>query len=583
MEHAMLPAVRAASQIASDPLEVMRTDVVRANVTMPAPIRPPADDAALPLSGGRLSALSLSAQLQLGQSFSIVADTIGKLLDLPRGANETLVDYSQRLSQAIQALPPVERAGVERLLNQIVKGVPLRLLAELLKNPSGPDAARLVALLEGSAPANLDLAAKAAVGSYRQNAATSLLAQPNLSTTAAQSPASPGSPPPAPPPQQVTTVTPDRPAAPALAAAGGPAPASTAGHELRQSPAPGGSAFGTSYVSPDQNPAEAPSLVSAGHPTSVGEGKGATAQQLGSTRATCALPAFPAKTEPGAQAPPRPAAQSQQALFEPTELLPAPAEKSAATTTAPLRSGFAVPGGSVDAQVQDKIRIYDAFALVRLLQETVLQEQTQPGALPLHRPAEGVAALVDWLARLFGETDDADHSPLADSLAHPAGGSPLAEEALPHPTSTEADTRRNVSMPAHAPVAEDRGLEAQRPTAPQSASTVATAKPADLAEGSLAAAVLPAITPPRDGIGWLQVPFPPAEEEPRQEERKARAISAITDDEDDTPSGEHGFGQDHQQEDQTENNSGADRESGSDPDDEQGQAADFYWRLAGWA
>ncbi|MGE7370273.1 hypothetical protein ACQKKX_14590 [Neorhizobium sp. NPDC001467] len=113
--------------------------------------------------------LDLSGQLRLGQSLSVFAETLGSLLDLPRHEGETLADYSRRLAAAIQALGSAERARLQALLDQTMQGITVKLLSELLKDPTGPAAARLAVRIEVARAGGVDIAAGHAVQSYRQN------------------------------------------------------------------------------------------------------------------------------------------------------------------------------------------------------------------------------------------------------------------------------------------------------------------------------------------------------------------------------------------------------------------------------
>lgn len=138
---------------------------------------PAQDMAAVPNAPARATAgptsstelLGLSGQLRLGESLSVFAETLGSLLKLPRREGEALTDYSKRLAAAINALNATERAKLQAQLNQIMQGATLRLLAELLKDPSGPAAARLAVQIEIAQYQGKDLAAGHAVNSYRQN------------------------------------------------------------------------------------------------------------------------------------------------------------------------------------------------------------------------------------------------------------------------------------------------------------------------------------------------------------------------------------------------------------------------------
>jgi hypothetical protein len=143
------------------------------------------------LAGGRLNLLSLSGQLQLAYGSSIFAETIGKILQIPRNDGELLADYAERLTVAVQSMSAVDVAALEKTLSQLVKGLSVPLLAEILKNPGGLDAARLILSLEAALVADSDTFENAAVSSYRQNEITRL---PN--DGAAPSPATrPGVPP----------------------------------------------------------------------------------------------------------------------------------------------------------------------------------------------------------------------------------------------------------------------------------------------------------------------------------------------------------------------------------------------------
>jgi hypothetical protein len=126
------------------------------------------------LAGGRLNLLSLSGQLQLAYGSSIFAETIGKILQIPRNDGELLADYAERLTVAVQSMSDADVAALEKTLSQLVKGLSVPLLAEILKNPGGLDAARLILSLEAALVPDSDAAENAAVSSYRQNEITRL-------------------------------------------------------------------------------------------------------------------------------------------------------------------------------------------------------------------------------------------------------------------------------------------------------------------------------------------------------------------------------------------------------------------------
>ena len=121
-------------------------------------------------AAARFGNLKLSGSETLADTLVALAETLGKAINLPRREGEAGMDYLLRLSETIKTLDPADQAKVAQQLNQIVQGVKLRLLAEALSNPAGPEAAKLIAVLEMASYKDRDLAARAVVSSYRQNA-----------------------------------------------------------------------------------------------------------------------------------------------------------------------------------------------------------------------------------------------------------------------------------------------------------------------------------------------------------------------------------------------------------------------------
>ena len=121
------------------------------------------------LSGGRIDVLSLFSQLNLAQGLSVFAETVGSYLKISRREGETLVDYAHRLAEAVKSLSPSQRLMLEQSLAQLVRGITLRTLTDVLNNPLGPEATRLTAYLETAQLTERDPAARAVVRSYRQN------------------------------------------------------------------------------------------------------------------------------------------------------------------------------------------------------------------------------------------------------------------------------------------------------------------------------------------------------------------------------------------------------------------------------
>lgn len=142
---------------------------VESRSSTPVKAAAPADLAAPPVSAARSNLLSLSGQLQIAHGSSVLAETIGALLQIPRGQDESLTDYATRLQGAVQMLSPQDQTDLQQVLNDLVKGISIRFLDQILGNPSGPDAAWLALSMEAAQSTDGDLAAKAALTSYQQN------------------------------------------------------------------------------------------------------------------------------------------------------------------------------------------------------------------------------------------------------------------------------------------------------------------------------------------------------------------------------------------------------------------------------
>ncbi|MCZ7486392.1 hypothetical protein [Rhizobium rhizogenes] len=112
---------------------------------------------------------SLTSEFQLSRSTAVLAETLGKLMNLPRRDGEAIETYVVRLTDALRTMPPAQRLALEQQVIKTLQGLSLSMLAEILKQPTGPEAARLALLIELSRYKGMDLAAKAVVSSYQQN------------------------------------------------------------------------------------------------------------------------------------------------------------------------------------------------------------------------------------------------------------------------------------------------------------------------------------------------------------------------------------------------------------------------------
>ena len=120
-------------------------------------------------SAGKLNVLLLAGRERIADHLAMLADAVGRAIDLPRRENEGNGDYVVRLAEALAKMTPRQRTDVERQLNLIVQGLKLRFLFEAFGNPTGPQAARIVAYLETARYKDRDPVARSVVTSYRQN------------------------------------------------------------------------------------------------------------------------------------------------------------------------------------------------------------------------------------------------------------------------------------------------------------------------------------------------------------------------------------------------------------------------------
>ncbi|RUM18418.1 hypothetical protein EFQ99_33025 [Rhizobium vallis] len=126
---------------------------------------------------GKLNILLLAARERMVEALFDVIDAAGRSISLDRGEDETNLAFASRLADAIRRLPAARIDEVERQLTDQGHSLPLRVIAEALKNPTGPQAARIIAYLEIVRYKDRDLAARAVVRSYGQNDASPMRAE----------------------------------------------------------------------------------------------------------------------------------------------------------------------------------------------------------------------------------------------------------------------------------------------------------------------------------------------------------------------------------------------------------------------
>ncbi|EUC00768.1 hypothetical protein PMI07_004054 [Rhizobium sp. CF080] len=504
-----------------------------------------------PMSAGRLDVLSLSAQLQLAQGFSVFAETIGRLIKVPRREGEALADYAQRLSEAVKAMNPAEKAALERTLNQLVKGISLRLLAEILNNPAGPEAARVAMQLETAQLLDRDLAAKAVVSSYRQNAGAEQV---------------PG---PLPPPAN------------AAPTASGQTSAPTAEAEA-QAAQPGEEAAIDGDL-PEEIAADAATQDAEASPATTISSATQDAATLSAEVEALAAPTdenplqASAETDPGmAPASAQEAAElaeSETPEFAAARTEEAPESPTAARPDEGRQTATAVPGDRRTAQPV----FYDGPALARLSQRG-LEQQGGARALNAEKMANGATTI--WLAEV-----------LADATSDLLDGLPVAARQLPEQQAlqelTDKDLIGKSAMQANEAMAKPAPPAADEPASTGSTSRTAGTTPnaSSQAAGATELAeqlALPIALPPafREGVALPYVPYPPEERERDPEERKTKAISQTDEDgEQQQSAGEQAFSEEGPADDHGEDEGD---EVSKEATEDAERANDLYWRMAGW-
>lgn len=135
-----------------------------------------------PNHSGKLNVLLLNGRDAVPEGLTMIADALGRAVNLPRREGETASSYVNRLALALSVLPSALKADAEHELMKILRGVRLQLVIDAFLNPAGPEAARIVALLEMAGTTERDLAAMTVLSSYRQNGG----AEPGPSSTLPQ-------------------------------------------------------------------------------------------------------------------------------------------------------------------------------------------------------------------------------------------------------------------------------------------------------------------------------------------------------------------------------------------------------------
>ncbi|KQQ38594.1 hypothetical protein ASG19_06050 [Rhizobium sp. Leaf306] len=620
----------------ADPLSPVRTVASTRPIAAAAGADPDLSASDGLLAGARLNLLSLSGQLQLAYGSSIFAETIGQLLQIPRNDGELLADYAERLTVAVQSMNTDDIAALEKTLRQLVKGMSVPLLAEILKNPGGLDAARLILSLEAALVTDSDTVENAAVTSYRQNEIASL-----PKDGAAPSPTTRPGAPPAVAPTGPSLPGPSSPALSALQPST-PSPASPA------VPLPGSSSGTASTETPGPSPGALPDI-------------GAKSQSVTSP-ATSATPPAPGAAAPAiapfspptsgsaAAAPdtkvPGTELQKPQLLPPLVDLQEEPTREAIlarpmpvrteglATATADLQSKPALPSPAVPSAVPIKpdaspapaqappILAADAKPMRQVLPQ-VLPQTAVPGIATVTNTGALVAAVIDAFdTELKIPISDAEPAPapkpavewpsnlaqLVSVIAPSALQAALLATGAPVDNSTAALFKNLFGGGGGGTVPHAGGHGQPAPAAPD-IDAMHTAGITDAeddllrianerhttaakASGAPEAAPEPDIQPmpvplplvQREAIGLPFVPYPMADDEPRRENRKTQPVTAVDEDGEADHSQDQAFDHpDDGNEPTDDDNPGDGEAASSEASNDDRRPNELYWRMAGWA
>lgn len=127
---------------------------------------------------------AVSGELQVSNHVSVLAETLGKLLNIPRLDGEAAEAYVNRLVESIKALPSDQQAALEKALGGVLRGITLDMLSNALKSSAGPEAARLAVMFELSRSSGTSQTSKPSIPSYLQDILPDSPVIPQIKTSA---------------------------------------------------------------------------------------------------------------------------------------------------------------------------------------------------------------------------------------------------------------------------------------------------------------------------------------------------------------------------------------------------------------
>ncbi|WP_156034761.1 hypothetical protein [Pseudorhizobium marinum] len=507
------------------------------------------------LSGGRIDILSLSGQLQLAQGLSIFAEAVGGYLKISRREGESLVDYAHRLAEALKSLTASQRAVLEQSLAQLVRGITLRMLTDILNNPLGAEASRLNAYLETAQLTGRDPAARAVVSSYRQNAAADPVTAPAT--------ASPSGAPVAADAGQHGTGRTGNTLAPTAA---GPLPEAAGGRSIAlQAHVQDAAALAAGDAGEPSVLAHAADEATTGRaPAGTAPRSDGFAQAQDAAKPP-AQPSSLSSLEPMAD-------DAVEALAKAANSEARGAAKPDATMAADPSSGTVGARAAAMAGLGGAAVIYDATALIRMAQRLPDEAGNRFVQEVLYQTAHAADPVV---AEAPLAADDGPGSLVAALIAAET------ENALPAVLRTDAmRTAAGLDGLQAARASMGGGADDLLPPPPAAAGEAGKLSPAAQLPFEAAAFVAAAPMVAREGLAQAFVAYPQVQPPPKEEERDVERVSAIDEDGGNRPSQQDAQGDDQGAEDDEASGSGEGDAAGGDHDGHADHAEDLYWRMA---
>lgn len=161
------PTSRSAVAVADSAADVPHLPNTPGNAGQDAGVR--ADQNNSSSIAGRINNLLLSSRDTVRADMATIADMVGASIGIERKPNEADAAFAARFVAALTKLDEGQRAALQRTLNQVLKGLQVQVLLQVLKNQDGPEAALLSAYMEIQRSNRENLKAQTVVSSYTQN------------------------------------------------------------------------------------------------------------------------------------------------------------------------------------------------------------------------------------------------------------------------------------------------------------------------------------------------------------------------------------------------------------------------------